>query len=84
MAMSLRNQVPDKTILKNVNQKIARKGLGGQSKIMATVRNGDVTITGTLAYAHELRSIINAINSVPGIGRVINQLVVETKKKTWD
>ena len=73
-------QVPDKTLLKNVLQRMTRKGIGS-ARIKATVRSGDVTIAGTIDYEHERRSILNSVNSVSGAKRVVDQLRVEKKRR---
>ena len=78
--MSLRNQVPDKTLLQSVLQRMTRKG-ASSSRVKATVRSGDVTIAGTIDYEHERRSILSSANSVPGVKRIIDQLRVEKKKR---
>ena len=74
------NQIPDKTVLKSVLQKMTRKGTSS-NRVTATVRSGDVTIAGTIEYEHERRSILSSANSIPGVKRVIDQLRVEKKKK---
>lgn len=79
--MTLGNQIPDKTLLRGVQQKLMRKGTS-TSRITATVRNGDVTIAGTIDYEHERRSIISTSNSVTGVKRTIDQLRVEKRKRT--
>ena len=78
--MALGNQVPDKTLLKGVQQKMMRKGVNS-NRVTVTVRNGDVTVTGTIDYEHERRSVIGSMNGVPGVKRVIDQLRVEKKKR---
>lgn len=78
--MALGNQVPDKTLLRSVQQRMMRKGVSA-SRVTATVRNGDVTITGTIDFEHERRAIINAPNGIPGAKRIIDQLRVESRKR---
>ena len=78
--MILRNQIPDKTVLKSVLQRMTRKGTSS-SRVKATVRSGDVTLTGTIDYEHQRRSVLSSANSIPGVKRVIDQLRVEKKKK---
>lgn len=78
--MMNKNQVPDKALLRSVLQKMMRKGISG-SRIASTVRSGDVTLAGTIDYEHERRSILTAVNNIPGVKRVIDQLRVEKKKK---
>ena len=80
--MALGIQIPDKTLLKGVVQKMARKGTNS-SRITPTVRSGDVTLTGTIGYEHERRPLLKTASSVPGVRRVIDQLRVEAKKKNW-
>ena len=76
----LNHQVPDKTLLNNVLQRMTRKGISA-TRVKATVRNGDVTIAGTIDYEHERRSILSSVNSVPCVKRVVDQLRVEKKKR---
>lgn len=80
IAMSLQNQIPDKTLLKNVLQRMMRKGVNS-SRVKATVHGGAVTITGTIDYGHERRLILNAAKGIAGVKRVVDQLQVEKKKR---
>ena len=75
-----RNQIPDKTILKSVLQKMTRKGTSS-SQVKATVRSGDVTLAGTIDYEYQRRSVLSSAKSIPGVKRVIDQLRVEKKKR---
>ncbi len=79
--MTFGSQIPDKTLFKQVTQKLSRSGVGSQSKVTASVRGGDVTLTGTLRYAQERHSILRSTNSVNGVRRVIDQMRVAPKKK---
>ena len=81
--MAFGNQIPDKTLLKNIGQKMTRRG-SGSNHITTTVRSGDVTLTGTIAYEHHRRSIVKTVSGVPGVRRVIDQLRLEQKKKNWE
>ena len=75
-----RNQIPDKTVLKSVLQRMTRKGTSS-SRAKVTVRSGDVTLAGTIDYEHQRRSVLSSANSIPGVKRVIDQLRVEKKKR---
>lgn len=77
--MGLNNQVPDKTLLQTVLRKMAQKGAG--ARVTATVRSGDATVTGSIAYEHERKAIIRSVAGVQGIRRVIDQLQLVVKKK---
>jgi osmotically-inducible protein OsmY len=76
-------RVPDKTILQKVTQRLSRTGTGSRDKITATIRSGDVTLTGSLSYEHQRREIVNAARAVEGVRRVIDQLQVAPRKKSW-
>lgn len=74
--------ISDKALLQKVSQRLSRMG-GAQGHVNATVRNGDVTLTGTLQYEIHRQPIVKATSSVGGVRRVIDQLQIEQKKKTW-
>jgi len=76
-------QVPDKRLLQKVEQHISRKGLGSQTKISVQVRNGDVTLSGTLQYETERRPALHAARSVEGVRRIVDQLQVKAAPKKW-
>ncbi|MBA4104437.1 MAG: hypothetical protein C0485_01675 [Pirellula sp.] len=79
-AMLGRNQLSDKDLLKAVNQRLMRSGTGSQSRVTANVAKGMVTLTGTLQYAIQRAPIMKAVQSVPGIGRIVDQMVLVQKK----
>jgi osmotically-inducible protein OsmY len=75
-----RNQVSDKDLLKQVNQRLARTGTGSQSRVMVAVQQGTVTLTGTLQYAIQRSPIVKAVARVAGVGRVVDQMTLVEKK----
>jgi osmotically-inducible protein OsmY len=75
-----RNQVPDKDLLKAVNQRLMRTGAGAQTRVVASVQKGMVTLTGTIQYAIQRSPIMKAVQSVPGISRIVDQMVLVEKK----
>jgi osmotically-inducible protein OsmY len=80
LPMSLRNRVPDKNLQQNVNRKLIQK-CGGSNRIAAIVKNGDVTVSGTIKLEFERKLIIRTLTTIQGVGRVNDQLKVEEKKK---
>lgn len=74
-------QVPDKTLLKKINQRVARAGVGSQSKVTVTIRNGHVTLTGTLQYANQRRPLVRAASSVEGVRSVSDQMQLKAPEK---
>jgi osmotically-inducible protein OsmY len=81
--MLRRGQVPDKRLLQKVEQRIARAGLGSQTKVRVTIRNGDVTVSGTLQYETQRRPVLHATRSVEGVRRVVDQLQVKAAPRKW-
>jgi osmotically-inducible protein OsmY len=80
--MQRKNAVSDRSLLQKVSQRLARTGTS-QSRITATVRNGDVTLSGTISYETQRHAIVKAAGGVPDVGRVIDQLKVQAQKKSW-
>jgi osmotically-inducible protein OsmY len=81
--MQRSGQVPDKRISQKVEQHISRAGLGSHTKVKVTIRNGDVTLSGTLQYETQRRPVLHAVRSVEGVRRVVDQLQVKAAPKKW-
>lgn len=81
--MVRKEPLSDNALLKQVTQSLTRGHAGGQSRITASVRNGDVTLVGTIRYEHQRRPIVGSVSSTSGIRRVIDQMRVEAKKNNW-
>ena len=78
--MALGNTVPDKTLQRNVSRKLMQK-CSGSTRVDATVRGGEVIVTGTIKHDYERKSIIRCISAVQGIVRVVDQLRLEERKR---
>jgi hypothetical protein len=79
--MALHKEViPDKVLLKQVNQRLMRAGLGAGCSVRVTVRNGQVTLAGTIQRDLQRRPAVRAATGINGVRQVIDQLKVETKK----
>ena len=81
--MPLGKQVPDKTLQRSVDQKLTRAAVGLSNKVTAVARNGDVTITGSIEHEYQRRTIVRSIGNLAGVRRVVDNLRLEPKKKTW-
>jgi len=75
-----RNEVPDRTLLKTVNRRLDRTGTGSQSRVIAAVQRGAVTLTGKLQYENQRNPILKAIRTVAGVRQVIDQLQSPPKR----
>lgn len=73
--------VSDKALLQKVNQRLTR--MGSQSSVTATIRSGEVTLTGMLPFEIQRQALLKAAGSVGGVRRVIDQLKVVVKKKVY-
>jgi osmotically-inducible protein OsmY len=71
-----RKSIPDKTILRDVHRRLAKTGIGSRYQVVATVRGGQVTLTGQLQYANQRRPIVQAVSRVDGIRGVVDQITL--------
>jgi hypothetical protein len=69
-----KNQISDRDLLKQINQRMARTGTASQSKVNVSVQQGNVTLTGTLQHAIQRDPILKAVSRVTGVRRVIDQM----------
>ena len=76
----LGNQVPDKTVQKDVDRKLMQK-CSSSNRIIASVRSGVATISGTIWNEHERRHIIRVVSAVQGVRSVADQIRVEERPK---
>ncbi len=79
--MPLGQQVPDRLLLRGVTQKLAQRFAGAGTRVTASVRNGEVTLAGTLEHEHQRRAIVKSASGVTGVRRVVDQLQVVTRKR---
>jgi len=78
--MSMKNEIPDKTLLQNVMKQFVRKGVNAV-RVKASVSRGTVTIEGIIDFDHQRRSILSAANAVTGVKNVVDQLRVGKNKR---
>ena len=67
----------DKTVLKKVNQRLMRASLG--SRVTATVRNGQLTLSGSIQYENQRRPALRAARGIAGVSGVVDQLQVQSR-----
>ena len=77
--MAFGNKVPDKTLLSDVSKKLMR--MGTQTKVIASVQSGCVTLKGALQYEHQRLNFIRIVNQVTGVRQVVDQMTVQAKKR---
>jgi osmotically-inducible protein OsmY len=73
--------IQDKTINRQVQAKIAGRGLGSPCRIAVLTLKGEVTLTGSVQYAQQKITAVQAANGVSGVKRVVDRLVVKAVAK---
>jgi len=75
------SRVPDRTISQQSSQKLANRGLRSPCQVQVETRNGEVTLSGTVQYAHQKGVASQVVTGIFGVKRVVNQLVVKAAVK---
>lgn len=75
--MPYEHRIPDKALLSKINQRLSRCGSGSRVHVTAIVRNGTVTLSGTLDFDYQRRPLLRAASGVDGVRSVIDQLKVK-------
>ncbi|MHB0957147.1 MAG: BON domain-containing protein [Pirellulaceae bacterium] len=73
------SKLSDKELGKTVGKRLVRAGGGSRTPLVSLVRQGVVTLTGTLRYESQRRPILKAISCIAGVSRIIDQLKVAPK-----
>jgi osmotically-inducible protein OsmY len=71
----------DGRVMQQVNNKLASRGFGSQSRLTVQTANGMVTISGSVQYAHQKRAAVKTITGLAGVRRVIDQLIIKPAAK---
>ena len=82
--MALGSQIPDKTLLRSVSQKLAQRSGGSGSKLSVTVISGTVTLSGSLAQEYQRKAILSSMHTISGVKRVVDKMTVAPPKKRED
>ena len=78
--MLRKEPVPDKTILKKVNQRLLRAGLGSGSRVTVTVRRGQVLLAGSIPYENQRRPVLRAVGLAEGVKHVVDQMQLQATR----
>ena len=69
-------KVPDHQIVQKVTTQLPRHGIRPPCNVRVHVRNGTVTLSGTIEFEMQRKAAIHAASGVNGVQRVIDQLTV--------
>lgn len=73
--------VQDKTITRQVQGRIAGRGLGPPCRIAVDTIKGEVTLTGTVQYQQQKHTAVQATSGISGVRRVVDRLTVKIVSK---
>jgi osmotically-inducible protein OsmY len=71
------NNNADIKMVQAVNTKLAMRGIRSPCNVSTSCRGGEVTLSGTVAQAHQKLTAARIAEGINGVKRVINQLVVK-------
>jgi osmotically-inducible protein OsmY len=73
----LNTPIQDKTINRQVQGKIAGRGLVSPCRIMVATLKGEVTLSGTVQHAQQKSTAVQAAMTIAGVRRVVDRLIVK-------
>lgn len=73
--------VPDRTITQQVLNKLVGRGISSPCHVAVTTQNGDVTLSGTVQFAHQKGTAVRLATVISGVRRVIDRLIVKAAVK---
>ncbi len=73
--------IQDKSITRQVQGKIAGRGLGPPCRIAVDTLKGEVTLSGTVQYGQQKQTAVQMANGISGVRRVVDRLVVKAVVK---
>jgi osmotically-inducible protein OsmY len=71
----------DRRLLQRVTQQLTTRGIRNPCHVDAAVKNGDVTLTGTIQYEHQRKAAMQAATGVTGVKRVSDRMTVKPAVK---
>jgi hypothetical protein len=73
----------DDRLKSQVEQLLSCRGIRPPCKVSVSVRNGVVTLSGTVQYAHQKHTVVHACRASSGVRQVIDNLQVPPPKPAW-
>lgn len=68
--------IPDRSITRQVEGRIASRGLNSPCRISVATLKGEVTLTGSVQRVQQKETAVQAVNGVAGVRRVVDRLTV--------
>ncbi len=73
--------VQDRTITRQVQGKLSGRGLGPPCHVAVETARGEVILSGSVQYAHQKATAVQAANGISGVKRVLDRLIVKSVAK---
>jgi len=67
----------DRTIVQQVTQRLATRGLRSPCRIDVQSRNGEVTLTGPIQYPHQRSAAMQAAATAAGVRHVVDHMSIK-------
>ncbi|MEX0611674.1 MAG: BON domain-containing protein [Pirellulales bacterium] len=74
-------QVPDRVITQQVHQKLSNRGVRSPCHVSVQVKRGEVTLSGSVQFAHQKGAAVQVTSTVAGVRRVVDQMIVKPHVK---
>jgi osmotically-inducible protein OsmY len=71
----------DRSIVQQVTQRLATRGIRSPCRIDVQSKNGEVTLTGAVHYPHQRAAAMQAASSASGVRHVVDRLSVKPPEK---
>jgi osmotically-inducible protein OsmY len=71
----------DRSVVQQVTQRLASRGLRSPCRIDVQARNGEVTLTGAIQYPHQRAAAVQAASTAAGVRQVVDRLTVKPAAK---
>jgi osmotically-inducible protein OsmY len=72
----------DQTITNQVQLKLANRGIRFPCNVSVLTKKGEVTLSGTVQFAHQKSAAVQAATGVTGVKRVTDSMSVGVKRVT--
>jgi osmotically-inducible protein OsmY len=74
--------IQDKTITRQVEGRIAGRGLKSPCRITVATIKGEVTLSGTVQHTQQKSTAVQAATGISGVRRVVDRLTVKATIRT--
>jgi osmotically-inducible protein OsmY len=71
----------DRTIIQQVTQRLATRGIRSPCSIAVQSKNGEVTLTGNIQYPYQRSAAIQAASTAEGVRHVVDRLTIKAAVK---